>query len=228
MTTGTKPPRSSPPQEAATREPNIAVLRRHGIKTLFHFTDAANLPSIRESGLLSASTLSSRKINAVLNSDELSRKLDKAMGLENYVRLSFNAKNPMQYVSLKEKRVSQMVMLQVKLEVVSRPGVMFSDCNAVRQDAVRSNSPKIVHFNVVKAKDQFAVPPEMKCFYQAEVLVPSPVPPTLSFSGKLLQHQGPCRATLLWSCYADYRTERSTLSQLPARSSENKFPLSPV
>ncbi len=42
-----------------------------------------------------------------------------------------------------------------------------------------SSSPEIVLFDVVKAKDQFVVPPELKHFYQAEVLVPSPIPPNL-------------------------------------------------
>ena len=72
-----------------------------------------------------------------------------------------------------------MVLLQVHLQVVSRPGVLFSDCNATRSDAVCSNNPKIVHFDVVKAKSQFDVDPELKRFYQAEVLVLSPIPPHL-------------------------------------------------
>jgi len=40
-------------------------------------------------------------------------------------------------------------------------------------------SPKIIRFDVVQQKDQFAVAPELKKFYQAEVLVPSPIPPHL-------------------------------------------------
>ena len=79
----------------------------------------------------------------------------------------------------KEKRVTNLVMLQVKLQVVSRPGVVFSDCNSARTDAVHSVSPKIVRFDLVKQKDQFVVAPELRKFYQAEVLVPSPIPPHL-------------------------------------------------
>ena len=45
-----------------------------------------------------------------MNSDELSRKIDKTLGLENYVRLSFNQKNPMMFISLKEQRVSSPVV----------------------------------------------------------------------------------------------------------------------
>ena len=101
------------------------------------------------------------------------------MGLEAYVRLSFNDKNPMQYIAVEEKRVTKLVMLQINLDVVSRPGVLFFDCNATRHDAIQATSPDVVKFDVVRAKDQFAVPTELKRFYQAEVLVPSPLPPEL-------------------------------------------------
>lgn len=109
---------------------NIAVLHRNGIKTLFHFTDAANLDSIREHGLMSASTLHERSVSSVMNSDQTSRDRDRKMGLEGFVRLSFNAKNPMQYIAVQQKRVTKVVMLQIDLDVVSRPGVLFCDCNA--------------------------------------------------------------------------------------------------
>ena len=114
-------------------EPNISVLRRNGINTLFHFTDAANLTSIRANGLLSAASITASAISSVMNSDQLSRKLDERKGLANFVRLSLNDKNPMQFVVAKEKRVTNLVMLQVKLQVVSRPGVVFSDCNSARR-----------------------------------------------------------------------------------------------
>ena len=77
----------------------------------------------------------------------------------------------MKYVAKTERRISRAVMLRVKLEVVSRPGVVFSDCNATRKDAIHSPSPSIVHFDVVKAENHFAVAPELAHFYQAEVLV---------------------------------------------------------
>src|SRR4051812_34590104 len=37
--------------------PNIVTLKRNGIKKLYHFTDASNLPSIEKHGLMSASNL---------------------------------------------------------------------------------------------------------------------------------------------------------------------------
>ena len=164
---------------AQSSVPNIVALQAHGFFVLYHFTDAANIESIRKTGLMSASDLESKAISSVMNSDKLSRDLDKSKGLENYVRLSLNANNPMKYVAQRQKRISKPVMLQIKLEVVSRTGVLFSDCNATRRDAITSNSPDIIRFDVVKAKSQFDVEKHLVHFYQAEVLVPSPLPPDL-------------------------------------------------
>ena len=76
-------PESNSSHKKRNPEPNIKVLRRNDIQTLFHFTDAANLDSIRKHGLMSAATLNAQSITTVMNSDELSRKLDldAALGL---------------------------------------------------------------------------------------------------------------------------------------------------
>jgi hypothetical protein len=178
-------PTTSMPRTIATQKPsdasvtNIVHLRNQGIKVLYHFTDAANLESVRKNGLMSASSLQNQDLPSVMNSSELSRKLDRSKGLQDYVRLSFNDKNPMLFKALKEKRISKLVMLEIKLEVVSRPGVLFFDRNAAKTGALQSTSPDIVRFDVVKASSHFAVDENLKQFYQAEVLVPSPVPPHL-------------------------------------------------
>ena len=56
------------------------------------------------------------------------------------------------HVALAEKRISVPMLLKIKLEVVSRPGVRFSDCNATRVDARHSKNPSIVRFDVVNKK----------------------------------------------------------------------------
>jgi len=50
---------------------------------------------------------------------------------------------------------------------------------ATLRRARKSTSAEVVRFDVVKAKNQFAVDAALKHFYQAEVLVPSSVPPHL-------------------------------------------------
>ena len=129
---------------------NVAKLRENGITTLYHFTDASNIASIEKHGLMSGASLIEKSIESKMNSDELSRSLDSQTGLENYVRLSFGRNNPMMYQAVAEKRISQPVMLQVKLEVVSHPGVRFVDCNATRGDARQSTNPSIVNFDVCR------------------------------------------------------------------------------
>jgi len=171
-----------PTNLAPVPTPNIVFLRKQGIHHLFHFTDLENLPSIRKIG---ASTLTDRSIPAKFNSDELSRKLDVNAGLQNYVRFSFSARNPMMYVSKREGRISDPVLLKIKLEAVSRPGVLFSDRNATRSDAILSESPTVVRFDVVKRDHVFEIPELLRLYYQAEVLVPSPLPPHLIIFPKI-------------------------------------------
>ena len=123
---------------------------------------------------MSASQLLNSAIPSKMNSDEASRKLDASGPCH-----PFCAKNPMMFVAKNESRISNPVVLRVKLEAVSRPGVLFSSCNATRHDAVISEHPDVVRFDIVKAKNYFAVPELLRHFYQAEVLVPSPLPPHL-------------------------------------------------
>src|SRR5258708_2896411 len=92
-----------------------------------------------------------------MNSDEKVTKSSNA-SLHNFVRLSFCSKNTMMYVSKTEGRISEPVVLRIKLEVVSRPGVLFSDCNATRHDVNFSTSPEVVRFDVVRAESCFKVP----------------------------------------------------------------------
>lgn len=157
---------------------NIVQLKQNGIVKLYHFTDSSNVASIKKNGLMSASNLLKQEISSTMNSSEGSRQMDASAGLENYVRLSFCSHNPMLFVALQEKRITKPVILEISLEVVSRPGVLFSDCNATRKGSIISTSPKIVRFDLV-TKSYFLVDESLKHFYQAEVLVPSPLPPHL-------------------------------------------------
>ncbi len=63
----------------------------------------------------------------------------------------------MMYVALKEKRISVPVVLEIKVEVVSRPGVLFCEINAAAKAAKASESPHVIRFDVVKAPSQRSV-----------------------------------------------------------------------
>ena len=138
----------------------------------------SNLDSIREHGLLAWRKIESEKIDCKMNSSALSHRLDAAKGLADHIRLSFCRKHPMMFKALKEKRISRPVILEIKLEVVSRPGVLFCDRNAAANGAQTSANPTVIHFDVVR-KDYGLVSSEQKSFYQGEVLVPDYVPPHL-------------------------------------------------
>jgi ssDNA thymidine ADP-ribosyltransferase, DarT len=158
---------------------NVKVLRDNSIKSLFHFTDVSNLDSIRKNGLLTWKTLDERKISSKMNSSELSHKLDANKGLADFVRLSFCKKHPMMYIALKEKRISTPVVLEIKLEVVSRPGVLFCEANAAAKGVKASESPRVVRFEIVQAASQQHLSLSQRPFYQGEVLVPDCIPPHL-------------------------------------------------
>ena len=87
----------------------------------------------------------------------------------------------------------------------------------LRHDAVQSTSPSVVHFNVVKAESHFAVAPEQGHFYQAEVLVPSPLPPHLIVfpeDQKATKRTGPATSKISTSHRAESKTEGGELPKL--------------
>ena len=81
----------------------------------------------------------------------------------------------MMYIALKEKRISVPVVLEVKLAVVSRPGVLFCEINAAARSATPSKSANVIRFDVLKASSLRALDQSLRPFYQGEVLVPSPL-----------------------------------------------------
>src|SRR6185437_12803015 len=86
-------------------------------------------------------------------------------------------------------RISKAVVLEIKLEAVSRPDVLFFDRNATKSGAKQSVNPDIIRFDIVKAPSHFDVAERLRQFYQAEVLVPSPIPPELiSFPAKTVAY----------------------------------------
>lgn len=85
----------------------------------------------------------------------------------------------MMYIALKEKRISTPVVLKIKLEVVSRPGVLFCEANAAAKGVKASESPRVVRFEIVQAASQQHLSLSQRPFYQGEVLVPDCIPPHL-------------------------------------------------
>jgi len=167
------------PKEQEPRCNNVKTLGEHGIQSLFHFTDGFESRVYQEKRALALDKISRDEDRCKVQLLELSHKLDTKKGLADFVRLSFCKKHPMMYIALKEKRISVPVVLEIKLEVVSRPGVLFCAINAAAKAAKASESPHVARFDVVKAPYQRAVDESLRPFYQGEVLVPDWIPPHL-------------------------------------------------
>jgi len=136
---------------------NIQTLKDNGVRHLYHFTDVSNLDSIREHGLCSWFKVDERKLEARKGSSSLSRTLDQRKGLADYVRLSFVRDHPMMFVALRDGRLSRAVLLRIKLEVVSRPGVLFCPQNAASSGVDSSPDPSVVRFDIIRARGHFGV-----------------------------------------------------------------------
>lgn len=157
----------------------VKQLRLNGVFKLYHFTDRSNLDSILRNGLVSWYTMEQENLKGRCGGNQASREMDESKGLEDFVRLSFTRSHPMMFVCAKDGRVPDPVILEISLNVVSRPGTLFSNMNANASNSKVSRSPNFVHFGTVLKHSQFHVSEGEKPFFQAEVLIKSRVPPHL-------------------------------------------------
>lgn len=154
------------------------VLQENGITTLYHFTDRANIPSIKSyGGLFSWHYCDTNNILIPkTGGDSLSRGLDKRHRLHDYVRLSFCSDHPMQY------RLSQsgynLIVLEVSIDVVFFENTRFSDINAAdneHQQGTTIDDLKRVRFSATKKSYLRKNDPDFK-HHQAEVMVQTCIP----------------------------------------------------
>jgi len=110
------------------------VIAEKNITVLYHFTDRANLQSIRNNGgLYSWEYCEDNNIRITFpGGDDLSRSLDRRYNLENYVRLCFTKNHPMMYVAQKQGRINNPVILEIYPEVIYWKDTLFSDMNATK------------------------------------------------------------------------------------------------
>jgi len=154
---------------------NSEFLRKQGIEYLYHFTDKRNLKSISQHGLLSVAEIENCKLEVIYSSSENSRQIDKRNKLDNFVRVSFTKDHPMMHVAKTERRIDDCVVLKIGLEAADQVGTLFSDRNAVCKNCKIEDKASHLHFETVKLPKQFNASQEEKTFYQAEVLIPSPI-----------------------------------------------------
>lgn len=157
------------------------VLQQNRVIRFYHFTDRANLSSIRSNGGL----------YSWWKADELGievpmpggigfgRDLDRRYGLQNYVRLCFTKNHPMLYIAKREGRIINPVILEIKLEVSYLRNTRFSNMNATKnghQQGLTLADLQRIRFDLVLQPNQFDISDSEKHFYQAEILVLEKIP----------------------------------------------------
>lgn len=115
-------------------------LAKNDITSLYHFTDAKNIESIRKNGICSINRIKKLSLNVNFASTSESRSIDASKNLADYVHLSYERENPMLFVALAEGRLYDYKILKVAVDVIFWKGTLFSNCNAAKKGAHISNS----------------------------------------------------------------------------------------
>ena len=157
------------------------LITKEKITKLYHFTDKDNLKSIRDNkGLFSWKSCENYKIKILKpGGNVLSRNRDAYQGLEDYVRLSYNNDHPMMYRALKDRRISNPVILEINPDVMLLETTQFSDMNATRNNfnvGSMIQDLKKVNFSIAKNGKYLELADHQKPYYQAEILVYSHIP----------------------------------------------------
>ena len=155
-----------------------AILNQNKITVLYHFTEKANINSIkRYKGLFSWYYCDLNNIAIPFPGGDInSRKLDKRYNLHDFVRLSFCEDHPMQHRLKTEGK--NLVLLKVKVDVAFFENTSFSDINAADSGHNHGNELedlKRVNFDATRKRFVRKEDPDFK-FHQAEILVKTWIP----------------------------------------------------
>jgi hypothetical protein len=155
------------------------IVQERQISALYHFTDAANLSSIKYyGGLFSWAYLEENCITiARPGGGALSQELDVRKGLQDYVRLSFNRGQPMLYVAQREGRINNPVTLEIDPSLIYWQTTLFSNINATDNEArIGGDLASFKRINFKIALGATWTNEIEKKLYQAEVLVMTHIP----------------------------------------------------
>ena len=168
----------------------LQILKEQGIEYLYHFTDVANLQSIKkQKGLFSREYC--RTHNIIIpkpGGGDLSADLDNRYNLQDYVRLCFIKDHPMAWDLQKHRIVLNrklqrferynLVWLKIKIDVALAKETLFSDMNATKTGHHHGGSFadfQMIDFEAVKALHPKKDSP-LYSKHQAEVLVKTFIP----------------------------------------------------
>lgn len=114
-------------------------------KHLYHFTSTANLPSIREHGLLSQRHIVEAGLkNVDYVSDRTSRSSDRIKKLDGFVHLCFFSQHRMAHVAKDRSKSGEIAFLPVMPDVLTLRGVLLSKGAANRSDVEIADIPTML------------------------------------------------------------------------------------
>ena len=105
-----------------------AALREYGIRSVYHFTDKANLPTIEKYGIQSLKNVFKLNIPVQhFGAEELSHMLDERRGLDKYVHLAFVQDHPMYYVAKSRGNIIDPIWIELDISVLFDQKTLFCD-----------------------------------------------------------------------------------------------------
>ena len=157
-----------------------AVLQNNNINKLYHFTDRANIESIKKNGGLYSWSYCQKNNISIANpgGSSTSRFLDQKKGLENYVRISFVSDHPMLFVAQTEGRIKNPVLLEISIDLIYKKETKYAIQNAAKNGVVADssyNTFKSIKFNVLRRR-YFDLSDNERPYYQAEILILEKIP----------------------------------------------------
>lgn len=142
-----------------------AALSQYGIKSVYHFTDKANLPTIQKYGIQSLKNIFNLNIPGNFTNipvkhfgaEELSHRLDSKRGLDKYVHLSFVQDHPMYHVAKARGNIIDPIWIELDISVLLEQKTLFCDkvANQTNSNLFDANGVmKFINFDsLVYAKD---------------------------------------------------------------------------
>jgi len=147
-------------------------LSQYGIKSVYHFTDIENLPTIQKYGIQSLKNIFDRNIAVKhFGAEELSHRLDAEKGLDQYVHLSFLPDHPMYYIAKARGSIKDPIWIEIDISVLFNEKTLF--CNKVANQTNANifyidDIMKFIDFNALVNSEDFDIRNQAR---KAEILV---------------------------------------------------------
>ena len=159
----------------------ISICEKKGW-SFYHFTDARNLPSIKEHGLLSTATLRARSIKAVTGGNQWSLDADRSKGMDAYVHLCFFNEHPMEYLAKQAGRIETSKFLVIEPAVLRTPNSLISIGVANKADMSYGEPNEFIEkidLKVIYTKTDWKdkeIQERRRAAKKSEILIPEHIP----------------------------------------------------